>query len=134
MQLGAALVYETCGKHRGLPEFVSFQFKKRTFEKPCRTRDRLDIERHFWRINRVDWRVLTEVDIPQILVRNISLLHGYLNIDDRVPPSMEGMADVSKSLTRAALEGKQSLRKVAAKSVSPCGPFLPSLVQLSLLC
>jgi hypothetical protein len=34
MQLGAALVYETCGKHRGLPEFVSFQFKKRTFEKP----------------------------------------------------------------------------------------------------
>lgn len=77
-----------------------------------RTRDRLEIEQRFWRSHGVEWQVVTEADIPKQVARNVSLLHGYLVIDDRVQLSSEQRHAVSLHLTSMVKESSYSLSRV----------------------
>lgn len=42
-----------------------------------RTLEKLELERRFWVAKGVDWGIVTERDIPQVLVKNVHLIHKY---------------------------------------------------------
>ncbi|SFL90303.1 TnsA endonuclease C terminal [Gracilibacillus orientalis] len=45
--------------------------------------EKLEIERQYWEDEDVDWRIMTELDIPIDLCRNIEQLHQHYNLDDK---------------------------------------------------
>jgi len=49
-----------------------------------RVQEKLEIERRFWQRRGIDWRIVTERELPIDLARNVELLHRYINIDDRL--------------------------------------------------
>lgn len=51
----------------------------------ARVLEKLEIERRYWQRRNTDWGVVTEREIPEIWVKNVELLHGYLSLADRLP-------------------------------------------------
>jgi hypothetical protein len=58
-----------------------------------RVLEKFEIERRYWVEKDIDWAIITERDINQILVRNIELFLSYRQIDDRgLSPSQISLA------------------------------------------
>lgn len=55
-----------------------------------RTLEKLEIERRYWQHAGIDWKLVTEREMPAIKIRNIEWLHTAANI---VIPEMKGMID-----------------------------------------
>jgi hypothetical protein len=45
-----------------------------------RTLEKLEIERRFWARLGVEWKLVTERTVPQVLVRNIEMVHPYTRV------------------------------------------------------
>jgi hypothetical protein len=43
-----------------------------------RTLEKLEIERRYWGTRQVDWRIVTQRDIPAVLARNVEWVHQYV--------------------------------------------------------
>lgn len=54
-----------------------------------RTLEKLEIERLYWQARETDWGIVTEQEIPDVLVANARLLHDYHDIADRQIPQAE---------------------------------------------
>jgi len=54
-----------------------------------RTLEKLEIERRYWQSRDVDWGIVTEYEIPTPQTHNVRLLHGYQQIDDRLPAEVD---------------------------------------------
>lgn len=54
-----------------------------------RTIEKLEIERRFWEARGIDWRIVTEHEIPIVLAKNVDFLH-----DRRYPPSRISAMDI----------------------------------------
>lgn len=53
--------------------------KKRTVEK-------LEIERRYWVARGIDWGIITERNMPEVLIRNLEMLQSVQTIDDLTQP------------------------------------------------
>lgn len=62
-----------------------------------RVQEKAEIERRFWQTRDIDWRFVTEAEIPAILAKNCELLHGYLDISGLV--SNEEIQTITEVLT-----------------------------------
>lgn len=49
-----------------------------------RTFEKMEIERQYWRAKGIQWHLITNQDMPEILVQNLRALHGYQSLNDRV--------------------------------------------------
>ncbi len=59
-----------------LPERLKMKdelLKERVIEK-------FEIERVYWERRRIDWGIVTELEIPKQMARNISYIHDYHNL------------------------------------------------------
>ncbi|WP_112179363.1 TnsA endonuclease N-terminal domain-containing protein [Paraliobacillus zengyii] len=45
--------------------------------------EKLEIERQYWEDENVDWRIVTELDIPRDLCRNIEQLHKHYDLEEK---------------------------------------------------
>jgi hypothetical protein len=76
--------------------------------------EKLEIERCYWQARNVDWGIVTEHEIPRVFAKNVKLLHGYLHLADRMSLTRKEMGRIVAMLTSKVVEGKASLRCVAA--------------------
>ncbi|MBU2847632.1 heteromeric transposase endonuclease subunit TnsA [Acidithiobacillus ferriphilus] len=56
----------------------------------ARTRDKLEIERIYWKNKQVEWSIVTPAVLPVQLIRNIEWVHSYHRIDDLPGSSYPG--------------------------------------------
>lgn len=77
-----------------------------------RTIEKFEIERRYWQIRNVDWGIVTEHEIPTILVKNIELLHKYRSLTDRLPLSADEILEVAIILTQRVMQTDEALRRV----------------------
>lgn len=47
-----------------------------------RVLEKLEIERRYWEERGVDWRIVTETQIPLVLAKNVQWLHQYRDLED----------------------------------------------------
>ncbi|MCB0192598.1 MAG: heteromeric transposase endonuclease subunit TnsA [Anaerolineae bacterium] len=80
-----------------------------------RIREKLEIERRFWERRQMDWGVVTEREIPQVLANNIELLHAYRDLSDRLDISDIQLQDTEMVLTRAVMNSDVPLREITAR-------------------
>jgi hypothetical protein len=80
-----------------------------------RTQEKLEIERRFWKRRQVDWGIVTEREIPQVLADNIELLHAYRELGDRLNMDDRQWQDTVSALTKAVTNREGSLREVTAQ-------------------
>ncbi|MBJ7533033.1 heteromeric transposase endonuclease subunit TnsA [Rhodomicrobium vannielii ATCC 17100] len=83
-------------------------------DKP-RTLEKLEIERRYWLEQDVDWGIVTELDIPQVVVRNIAWVHGYgalSHLSQPYPGYFEELA--ARVLHELPARPSSSLRKFCA--------------------
>ncbi len=53
--------------------------------KKARVREKLEIERRYWKRQGIEWRLVTENEIPKTKVRNIQWLYSGQNLHDLIP-------------------------------------------------
>jgi len=44
--------------------------------------EKFEIERHYWRARNIDWAIITELNIPRSLARNLTWLHPYFKLPE----------------------------------------------------
>jgi hypothetical protein len=91
-----------------------------------RVLEKLEIERRFWQARNVDWGIVTEHEIPPVQSANIRLLHGYQQVNERLPEPgrltevMNFLLDASRSreLGDIAVRCDQALRLVPGTALT----------------
>lgn len=86
-----------------------------------RTLEKLEIERRYWQKRDTSWGIVTEREIPKTLASNVALLHGYLEIADRLSLTKQEVCTIADVLTQKIAAGNISLRDVAADCDSQLG-------------
>jgi hypothetical protein len=76
----------------------------------ARTREKLDIERHYWEARNVDWKIVTEHDLPKPLARNIEWVHPYQVLEDFCTLSQSVTVKTIATLTKAVRFDNRPLR------------------------
>jgi hypothetical protein len=79
-----------------------------------RTLEKLEIERRYWQARQADWGIVTEHEIPKVLAKNVELLHGYLQVTDRLALSDDELRRITPILTTHVQRGRISLRDAAS--------------------
>jgi hypothetical protein len=69
--------------------------KKRVLEK-------FEIERRFWLLRSIDWKILTEKDLPLTLAKNLNLLRNYYDLTDRLNGQAKELPAIKATLTAIA--------------------------------
>ncbi|HLW00387.1 MAG TPA: TnsA endonuclease N-terminal domain-containing protein [Ktedonobacterales bacterium] len=78
-----------------------------------RTLEKLEIERRYWAVRKVDWGIVTEREIPAVIADNVELLHSYLFVSDRFALTDAEVAAITSLLTREVSQGQRPLRHIA---------------------
>lgn len=79
-----------------------------------RVLEKLELERRYWQARNVDWGIVTEREIPRVFAKNVKLLHGYLDLANRLSLGPKEIGKIVVMLTPQVVEGQASLRRVAA--------------------
>lgn len=79
-----------------------------------RTLEKLEIERRYWEVRKIDWGIVTEHEIPQTLARNVDFLHDAWHLPTRMSES--SIAPVAEFLTRLFAEQHRPLNELTAMS------------------
>jgi hypothetical protein len=79
-----------------------------------RVLEKLEVERCYWRARNVDWGIVTEHEIPRVFAKNVKLVHGYLQVADRLSYTEKEINGIASVLTECMVEAKASLRHAAA--------------------
>jgi hypothetical protein len=78
----------------------------------ARTREKLDIERHYWEARNVEWKIVTELDLPKSLARNIEWVHQYQILENFCALSQSAAVKTIAVLTKAVRFNDQPLRHI----------------------
>lgn len=78
-----------------------------------RIMEKFEIERRYWQIRNVDWGIVTEHEIPEVLTSNVELLHNHRYLADRLPLARSEVLEVASVLTRQIMQTDAALRRVA---------------------
>lgn len=82
-------------------------------QKP-RVLEKLEIERRYWESRDISWTVVTEHEIPEVLVENVKWLHNFFYVEDLSPLSERDIRQITAVLTFGVIQGEASLRDIAA--------------------
>jgi hypothetical protein len=79
-----------------------------------RTLEKLEIERRYWKAREINWGIITERDIPQILASNVQLLHSYWHLPEEMPADQ--IQTTASLLTELVKDHTQPLRSVTTEA------------------
>lgn len=68
-----------------------------------RTIEKLEIERLYWQERNIDWGIVTEQEIPENLVKNLSWLHPYHDLENLYPLSENDIQKIKQTLESSML-------------------------------
>lgn len=80
-----------------------------------RTREKLEIERRYWSLRRVDWGIVTEREIPRTLANNLELLRSYWDLSGRLALEERQLKAVEVILATYLMKPDLPLREAAAR-------------------
>lgn len=78
------------------------------------TREKLEIERHFWKIRNKDWGIVTEQSLPIHLVETIKWTYPYYHINALYPLNKTTIEKIATLLTKRVLETDAPLRRITS--------------------
>ena len=61
--------------------------------------EKLEIERIYWQAKNISWGIVTEREMPRVLVNNIDYLHSHYEIADRLSLPQNEIRDIAETLT-----------------------------------
>jgi hypothetical protein len=67
--------------------------------------EKFDIERRYWLEREVDWKMVTERDIPLAFAKNAGAFRAHRNIDDRVTITAQRIAEIAHWITEQVQQG-----------------------------
>ena len=97
---------------QGKPEEVARTIKYSQELEGKRTIEKLEIERRYWQNRQVDWGIVTEKEIPPVLVQNCRFLRDYLELSEKNLQNHE-IETLSKVLTEKVKQPTAILRSMA---------------------
>lgn len=77
--------------------------------------EKFEIERVYWERRQIDWGIVTELEIPKEMARNISYIHDYYSLEDYDAfQSLSGqyIEDLSMALLQRLLTNDESIRAI----------------------
>lgn len=80
-----------------------------------RTQEKLEIERRYWARRQVDWGIVTEREIPQVLANNLELLRSYRDLNHRSDLDETQVQAVETVLAGYMMSGEVPLREAATR-------------------
>ncbi|HEV2800371.1 MAG TPA: TnsA endonuclease N-terminal domain-containing protein [Pyrinomonadaceae bacterium] len=86
-----------------------------------RTLEKLEIERRYWLRRSVDYGLVTELDVPMPLVRNVKWVHPRLDLARLQPLTEADVREVAHLLTETVLTEDAPLRKLTSACDSHLG-------------
>jgi hypothetical protein len=99
----------------GLREFdIAFAIKPSADLASRRTLEKLEIERVYWSARNIEWRLLTEREIPRGLVKNMQWLLPYIDLPPSGETTEEQIARIRTVIEPAVREGERSLAEIAS--------------------
>lgn len=81
-----------------------------------RTRQKLEIERQYWKARNIDWKIVTEHNLSKVLARNIEWIHSYRVLEDFCLLPHSSTQKVMETLTRAVTRVHRPLRLLASET------------------
>lgn len=81
-----------------------------------RTLEKLEIERRYWERRKVDWKIVTEDDIPTVLGRNVEWFHQYRNLDDFSLLHEFSVRQIISTLTQGVSDQNLPLRNITLQT------------------
>lgn len=72
-------------------QYVARSIKPWKELKKPRVIEKLEIEREYWKQENVDWGIVTEIDFPNEMWRNIQMIHQHLKASDDDKPLIEAL-------------------------------------------
>ena len=88
-------------------KYASELSKKSTIEK-------LEIERRYWKVQGIDWGIVTNKDINDVRARNIEWVHSAMNSDDCNGLSKAEFDDLFDGILYRFIDNKQSIKNIIA--------------------
>lgn len=79
-----------------------------------RVLEKFEIERTYFKKRGIDWAIVTEREIPDIIAHNVEILHSYFYPECLYPLSQEEVNYIASELTRLVTEQDDSLSNIAA--------------------
>ncbi len=76
--------------------------------------EKFEIERVYWERRQIDWGIVTELEIPKEMARNISYIHGYYDIqlyDTFQNMNPQHIEDLAIALLQRILNENKSIRE-----------------------
>jgi hypothetical protein len=87
-----------------------------------RVQEKLEIEKRYWAARGIEWRLITDRDIPKVLAQNLALIQKYRDISDRVNGHAVRLPEIIAYLTESAVnDSDQSLRELSQNCDRSCG-------------
>ncbi len=77
--------------------------------------DHLELQRQFWRGNKIDWGIITEHELPEEFVKNAEWAHPYLYSAEFPSLAREETRLVISTLNQLALSGANTMAGVATE-------------------
>jgi uncharacterized membrane protein YgaE (UPF0421/DUF939 family) len=72
--------------------------------------EKLEIERIYWQTKKISWGIVTEREMPQVLVKNIDYLYSHYEISDRLSLPQSEIYDIAEKLTSFITQNSLSLK------------------------
>jgi hypothetical protein len=73
--------------------------------------EKLEIERIYWKTKNISWGIVTEREMPRVLVNNINYLHTHREIADRIALPQNEIYDVAETLSSLISQSSTSLKE-----------------------
>lgn len=86
-----------------------------------RVLEKFEIERRYWEKRNISWGIVTEREIPSVLVENVKWLHNFFYVSDLSPLKEDDIRQITAVLTLQVIQEKASLRDIAAECDSQLG-------------
>lgn len=80
-----------------------------------RTIEKLEIERLYWQERNIDWGIVTEQEIPENLVKNISWFHPYYDLESLYPLSQHDIETIKQTLEISMLNNNVPLNYLTSE-------------------
>lgn len=104
----------TVDKDEGLVELArTIKMKDELLKE--RVIEKFEIERVYWERRQIDWGIVTELEIPKEMARNISYIHDYYSLehyDAFKSLSAEYIEDLAMALLQRLLKNSESIRAI----------------------
>jgi hypothetical protein len=86
-----------------------------------RTMEKLEIERRYWEAKKVDWKIVTDGDIPKALAKNVEWVHQYRRLEDFSNLSDTAITQIVAALTKGVTTINAPLRDITLQTDDKLG-------------